>query len=75
MNKFVTQFFQGEEGTSSMPRLLAFMAFFPATYALICIRTSEALGVYLTAYVAQYGAGRYFSTKGKLGHVVKPTRK
>lgn len=41
-----------------MTRLLCFMSFFPASYALIRIGTSDALLWYLGAYVLGYVGGK-----------------
>lgn len=50
----LVEFFEDSDGHLSMSRLLSFMSFFPASSVLAVIHTEVALGIYLTAYAAQY---------------------
>lgn len=43
--------FEGENNRLSMMRLTVFMSFFPASGVLVYIKNTEALAVYLGAYV------------------------
>lgn len=52
------QFFQDENGRLSMSRLLCFMSIFPASYTMVHINTSDALGWYVGAYVLGYVGGK-----------------
>ena len=45
------EIFQGEDKTRSMPRVLMFATWFPATAIAIYIHTTESLSVYLGAFV------------------------
>lgn len=45
------EFFEGENNRYSMARALSFMAWFPSTLVLLYLKTTEALGLYLTAFV------------------------
>jgi hypothetical protein len=45
------EFFEGENNRFSMARGLQFLAFFPSTIVLLYLRTAEALGLYLGAFV------------------------
>lgn len=45
------EFWEGEGNRLSMARLLQFLAYFPATLVLIYVKTSEALAIYLGAFV------------------------
>lgn len=53
------EFLQDADGAYSIARLLMFMSFWPATYMACSIRTTEALGVYLTAYVGGYANSKW----------------
>lgn len=53
-----SQFFEGEDGTPSMTRLLCFLSFFPASYVVVSTKSAEALGWYLGAYVSGYIGGK-----------------
>ena len=65
------EFFTGDEKQLSMPRLLSFLSFFPATGVMVYIANTEALAVYLGAFVSQYGIGRHYSVKGKQNAISK----
>lgn len=52
------EFFQDDNGRMSMSRLLCFMSFFPASYALFSINNESALGWYVGAYVLGYVGGK-----------------
>lgn len=54
----LTEFFQDSTGGLSMSRLLCFMSFFPATYALIRVNSADGLLYYLGAYAAVYVGGK-----------------
>jgi hypothetical protein len=62
-----SEFFKNNQGQKSMSRLLAFVAFPPATVALLWIHTEGALLSYLGAYGAAYILGKCadaYSNKG-----------
>lgn len=63
--KRLSEFFVGEDGQLSMHRLLQFLAFFPASGVLIYIRTTEALSMYLTAFVLNGVANKWLDVKGR----------
>jgi len=77
MKKLLLEFFQGEGGLLSMHRLLQFMAFFPATGVLIYIKTTEALSMYLGAFVANGVLNKFADIKGRKNAVTdsKPAKK
>lgn len=54
----VTEFFESDEGSLSMTRLLCFMSFFPASYVVIERGDEGILGWYLGAYVISYVGGK-----------------
>ena len=58
------EFFQGEGNSLSMARLLQFMAFFPATGVMAYIHTTEALTMYLGAFVANGVLNKFADKKG-----------
>lgn len=72
------EFFHGENNQLSMYRLLQFLAFFPATATLLWIHTTEALSMYLLAFVTNGVANKFIDMKGR-AHVVdnrpKPNEK
>ena len=55
-------FFLGDAGNKSMPRLLSFLAYFPASIVLFTIKDDDAkanaLIAYLGAFVLQYIGGK-----------------
>ncbi len=53
------EFLQDADGAYSMMRLLMIMSFLPATYIACSIRTTEALGVYIGAYVGGYANSKW----------------
>lgn len=59
------EFFTGEGDTLSMARLLQFLSFFPATGVLIFIHTTEALSLYLGAFVANGVLQKFADIKGR----------
>lgn len=52
------EFFEGDNKSLSMPRLLCFLSFSPATLVLFWLHSETALGIYLSVYVIQYGLGK-----------------
>lgn len=50
MNR-IQEFWEADNGRMSMARLLQFLSFPPATGILIYMHTTEALSMYLSAYV------------------------
>ena len=59
------EFFTGEGDTLSMARLLSFMAFFPASYVLLKVQTTEALGVFITAFVLNAVGNKFLDVKAR----------
>jgi hypothetical protein len=59
------EFFYGEHDQLSMYRLLQFLAYFPATATLLWIHTTEALSMYLLAFVTNGVAGKFIDMKGR----------
>ena len=57
------EFFEAEDGRLSMSRLLSFMSFFPASSVLAYSHSDTALGLFLTAYVANYGVSKWMDRK------------
>lgn len=56
---------EGENNRLSMYRLMQFLAYPPASYVLISIHTTEALAVYLGAFVVNTIGNKYIDTKGR----------
>lgn len=56
-NRFA-EFFEGENRRMSMPRLMMFMSFFPATIVVVKTENENIFGWYLSAYAAAYGMAR-----------------
>lgn len=54
----LVEFFEGENGSLSMTRLLMFLSFFPSSYVVSITAESETLGWYLGAYVLGYVGGK-----------------
>lgn len=52
------EFFEGDDTRMSMPRLLSFLSFWPATVVLVITKTDNALLYYLGAYVVGYVGGK-----------------
>lgn len=52
------EFFADSDGRMSMTRLLCFLAYPPASYALFLIKTEDALLYYLGAFVVGYIGGK-----------------
>lgn len=48
------EFFEGEETTLSMSRLLCFLSFFPASYISVKIGNENALTIYVATYALSY---------------------
>lgn len=65
MNKRYIEFFQGENNQLSMMRLMVFCSFFPASYVVCYLRSTEALAVYLGAYVGGAIGGKVADVKGR----------
>lgn len=59
----LSHFFKDADGALSMSRLLCLLAFFPATIELFRINSAEALGWYLSAFVAGYVGGKFGETR------------
>jgi hypothetical protein len=59
------EFFQSDSGKPCLAHLILFMAWFPATYVLIETKTSDALAVYLMAFVLNRGWGKYIDSKNQ----------
>lgn len=57
MNRWV-ELFEDDGGRMSIARLSTFLAFFPATFVLIKLCSEMALGIFLSAFVVQYGGGK-----------------
>lgn len=72
MLKRAIELVEGEGRLLSMQRLLMGMAYFPASYALLTIRTTECLAVYLSAFVANSGINKYLDKKYSVGTKKKP---
>jgi len=58
MKRDLLEFFEDRDGGLSMSRLLKFLAWLPATGVMLHIRSVEALGVYLTAFVLDSAASK-----------------
>lgn len=56
-------FFEGQDGSLSMSRLMTFLAYWPAAYIAIMTHSVEMASAILTVYVVQYGASRAFDVK------------
>lgn len=58
----IVEFFEADDGRSSMTRLLMFLAFFPASYVVIVnsknSNIGDLLGWYLGAFVCGYLGGK-----------------
>lgn len=65
MKKDFIEFFYGEDNQLSMHRLLSFLAFFPSTIMLTLIHTTEALSMYLGAFVLNGVANKWLDVKGR----------
>lgn len=59
------EFFLGEDDQLSMHRMLQFLAFFPATGVMVWIHTTEALSMYLGAFVLNGVANKWLDVKGR----------
>ena len=55
----IDDFFRDGQGGLSMSRLLCFLAFFPASYVVVCTKSSDTLGWFLGAYAASYIGGKF----------------
>ncbi len=64
MNSFL-QFFLSDTGKPCLAHLILFMAWFPATWVLLRTETSDALAVYLMAFVLNRGWGKYVDSKNQ----------
>lgn len=64
MSRFA-EFLEGENRVLSMARLLTFMSWFPATGIVIYLRTTEALSVYLGAFVLNSVANKGIDVYGR----------
>jgi hypothetical protein len=52
------EFFENNEGLRSMPRLIAFAAFWPSSYVLIVTKDPTIFGIYTTVFALQYLGGK-----------------
>ena len=59
------EFFEGENKRLSMARLLTFISWFPASGILLWVRTTEALSVYLGAFVLNSVANKAIDVQGR----------
>lgn len=59
------EFFEGENKQLSMGRLLQFLAYPPATGVMIWIHTTEAMSLYISAFVLNGIAGKALDVKGR----------
>lgn len=60
------EFFEGSENRLSIARLLQFLAYPPATGVLIWIHTTEAMSLYLSAFVLNGLAGKAMDLTAKV---------
>jgi len=63
-NRFA-EFFEGENNRFSMYRLLQFLAYPPSTAVMIYIHTTEAMSLYLAAFVTNGVLGKAIDIKGR----------
>lgn len=56
-------FFQGEDGSLSMSRLMTFLAYWPALFIVVWAKSETMADSILAAYVVQYGVSRYNDVK------------
>jgi len=57
--------FEGENNRLSMLRLTVFLSFWPASAVLLCIRNTESLAVYFSAYVGGIISGKGIDVLGR----------
>jgi hypothetical protein len=74
-NKRWIEFFAGEGNQLSMMRLMVFSSFFPASYVVCYLRSTESLAVYLGAYVTGYVGGKTTDIIGRKRNNVIPISK
>lgn len=65
------EFLEGENRILSMARLLTFMSWFPATGVVVYLRSTEALSVYLGAFVLNSVANKGIDAKYRNKPAVK----
>jgi hypothetical protein len=70
MSRFL-EFFEDEKGHLSMPRLLMFLSFWPASIIMCRTQNENIYGWYISAYAAAYGMARIGAAMG--GKNDKPT--
>ena len=63
--KRIAEFWEGEGNRFSMMRLMVFASFFPASYVVCYLRSTEALAVYLGAYVGGAIGGKTADVLGR----------
>jgi len=63
--KRALEFFESDTGSLSMARLLQFMAYPPATGVMLWIHTTEAMSLYLAAFVTNGVLGKAIDMKAK----------
>lgn len=68
------EFFEGENKRLSMPRLLMFLSFWPASIVMCRTQNENIFGWYLSAYAAAYGMARIGAAIGNGGKRAKPDR-
>lgn len=61
------EFFEDDSGRLSMTRLLCFLSFFPASVALILVKTEGALAFYIGGYVLGFIGGKGWDAWGQRG--------
>ncbi len=59
------EFFQADNNKLCMAHLTLFMCWFPATWVLLKTETSDALAVYLGAFVLNRAWGKYVDNKNQ----------
>ncbi len=68
---FIREVLSSTDGRASMSRLLCFMSFFPATWALILLPSEGMLGIYLGAYGVGYLGGKALDFRNPTSDVNK----
>jgi len=69
MLKRLPEFLEGENRILSMARLLTLMSWFPATGVVVYLRSTEALSVYLGAFVLNSVANKGIDVYGRKKNV------
>lgn len=68
------EFFEDDNSRLSITRLSTFLAFFPASWIVIKLCTEMALGIYISAFVVQYGGGKALDVWMKKAKGAKATK-